>query len=152
MRLLATHPVGTISGYWPIRSEPDLRPLLAALSAGGREIALPVVPAPDQPLRFHAWQPGDALVAGPLGTVTPHPDRPERPPAIMLVPLLAFDRKHRRLGYGGGFYDRTISGLRATGRPLFTIGIGYAGLEIAEVPTDPWDQTLDAILTEDGLL
>ncbi len=152
LRMLSEWPGGPISGYWPIRSEPDLRPLLYVLAATGREIALPIVVAPDQSLRFHAWQPGADLVAGPLGTVTPHPDSPACEPEIMLVPLLAFDRQRRRLGYGGGFYDRTIAELRAAGRPLLTIGIGYAGLEIAEVPTDPWDQALDAILTEEGLV
>lgn len=152
LRLLADRPGRTVSGYWPIRSEPDLRPLLVALTAMGREIVLPNVVAAGQPLRFHAWQPGDELVAGPLATATPHPDSPVRVPEIMLVPLLAFDRQRRRLGYGGGFYDRTIAGLRATGRPLLTIGIGYAGLEMTQVPTDPWDQTLDAILTETGLV
>ena len=150
LKLLSQHEGGPISGYWPIRSEPDLRPLLDALSAMGREIALPAVVAPGQALRFHRWRPGDALVPGPLGTATPHPDRPSCVPEIMLVPLLAFDRDRRRLGYGGGFYDRTIASLRAAGRALFTIGIAYAALEVAEIPTDPWDQSLDAILTEQG--
>lgn len=126
---LAGLPGNTVSGYWPIRSEPDLRPLLTALVAAGRDVALPAVVGSGLPLRFHVWQPGAILVAGPLGTATPPPDSPQRVPDIMLVPLLAFDRHRRRLGYGGGFYDRTITTLRAAGRQLTTIGIGYAGLE-----------------------
>ncbi len=150
LRLLAQHPGGPISGYWPMRSEPDLRPLLNALAAIGRELALPAVVGPNQALRFHKWQPGAELVPGALGTATPDPDGPECLPEIMLVPLLAFDRDRQRLGYGGGFYDRTIASLRAAGRALFTIGIAYAELEIAHIPTDHWDQSLDAILTEQG--
>jgi 5-formyltetrahydrofolate cyclo-ligase len=133
-----------------MRSEPDLRPLLEALAAMDQQVLLPVVVAAGQALRFHRWAPGDDLVPGPLGTATPCPDRPTGVPEIMLVPLLAFDRGKRRLGYGGGFYDRTIAGLRASGRELVTIGIGYAELEIEQVPTDPWDQSLDLILTEQG--
>ena len=141
-----------IAGYWPIRSEPDIRPLLTALLERGREIVLPIVVGPGLALKFRQWTPDDDLVPGPLGTATPGSDRQECRPDIMLVPMLAFDRTKYRLGYGGGFYDRTIAGFREARHKFIAIGIAYAGLEIAELPKDPWDQPLDAILTEQGLL
>jgi 5-formyltetrahydrofolate cyclo-ligase len=115
-------------------------------------VALPAIPGKDTALEFRAWQPEDVLGAGPLGTASPAPNRPVLRPEIVLVPMLAFDRGRHRLGYGGGYYDRTLAALRADGMPVTAIGVAYAGLELAAVPTDPWDERVDAILTEGGLI
>ncbi len=150
--LIRDLPGRIVAAFWPIRSEPDLRPLLHALAASGKQVALPAIPGKDTALEFRAWQPEDVLGAGPLGTASPAPNRPVLRPEIVLVPMLAFDRGRHRLGYGGGYYDRTLAALRADGMPVTAIGVAYAGLELAAVPTDPWDERVDAILTEGGLI
>ncbi len=106
---------GVASGYLPIRSELDPRPAMAALAALGWRLALPVVTAAEQPLVFRAWTPDAAMVAAGFGLKVPV-DGPEVVPALLLVPMLAFDRRGHRLGYGGGFYDRTLAGLHGRGR------------------------------------
>lgn len=141
-------PPGTIvAGFWPMGSEPDIRPLLEALHARGHAIALPVTPPRGQPLHFRAWQPGCEMAQGPLGTRFPAAGAALLPDWLA-VPLLAFDRTGARLGYGGGYYDRTLALLpHAT-----TIGIAYAFQEVSDLPTGPHDIRLDAIATEDGLV
>ena len=136
-----------VSGYWPMRSEVDPRPALAALHARGHPLCLPVVVGAGQPLRFRAWRPGDALVAGGFGTQVPDAGRAERVPRLLLVPLLAFDRAGYRLGYGGGFYDRTLRALRQGGDVL-AVGLAFAAQEVAAVPHDATDARLDWIVTE----
>jgi 5-formyltetrahydrofolate cyclo-ligase len=138
-----------IGGYWPIRTEIYVRPLLAALHERGHVCCLPVA-QPGEPLEFRVWRPGDALVPGMFGIHVP--DRTARAvvPDVLLIPLLAFDADGRRLGYGGGFYDRTISRIRAS-RPVATIGIAYAAQEVDKVPVDDCDRTLDWIVTEKGV-
>jgi 5-formyltetrahydrofolate cyclo-ligase len=138
-----------IGGYWPMRGEIDIRPLLLALIAAGAEAALPVVTGAGQPLRFRRWRPGQDLVRGAFQTLQPADDQPICAPDLLLVPLLAFDRARQRLGYGGGFYDRTLAALRAAG-PVFAVGAAFAAQEVPAVPVDPWDQPLDLILTERG--
>jgi 5-formyltetrahydrofolate cyclo-ligase len=140
-----------VSGFWPMRSEIDVRPLLTLLHGAGRRIALPTITGKDRPLVFHAWQPGDTLAKGPFDTAAPLGDAPALAPDILLVPLLAFDRARHRLGYGGGFYDRTLEALR-TLKPIMAVGIAYAAQEIDAVPAEPWDQRLDAVLTERGVV
>jgi 5-formyltetrahydrofolate cyclo-ligase len=99
------------------------------------------------PLLFRAWRPGQALVAGSFGVPRPDKDQPERTPRVLIVPLLAFDRAGYRLGYGGGFYDRTLAGLRAQGEAL-AIGVGFAVQEAPRVPRDGMDARLDWVVTE----
>jgi 5-formyltetrahydrofolate cyclo-ligase len=142
---LADHDV--VAGYWPMGDEFDVRPLLAALAARGHRLALPVVVARAAPLVFRAWAAGDPLMAGGFGISVPLPGQPELEPELVLVPLLAFDARGYRLGYGGGFYDRTLARLRARAR-VVAIGIGFAGQEIDAVPNDATDQRLDWIVTE----
>ena len=136
-----------IAGYWPMGDEMDPRPLMLALASRGHAIALPVTPPRGQPLAFRAWAPGAALSPGPMGTSEPVAGEELRPD-VVLVPLLAFDRAGRRLGYGGGYYDRTLATLPGAK----AIGIAYAGQEMAEVPAGPQDMRLPLIATEDSVI
>jgi 5-formyltetrahydrofolate cyclo-ligase len=148
--LLAHHtpaPGVIIAGYWPMGDEMDPRALMLALAAGGHRLALPVTPPRGQPLTFRAWAPGAALRAGPMGISEPI-SGDELRPDILLVPLLAFDRAGRRLGYGGGYYDRTLAALPGAK----AIGIAYAGQEMPEVPAGPQDFRLPLIATEAGVI
>jgi 5-formyltetrahydrofolate cyclo-ligase len=140
-------PAGTVvSGFWPMGQEIDLRPLLLALHARGHPIVLPETLKRGNPLIFRLWQPGDALVAERFGTM--RPDGEARAPDFLLVPLLAFDRRGNRLGYGAGYYDRTLATL--PGR--FRLGVAYAAQELDEVPAGPYDARLDAVATERGVI
>ena len=145
-QVVLTHappPAGaTVAGFWPIGEEIDIRPLLDALSARGHPLVLPVTPRRGERLRFRSWHPGAPLHPEPFGTFAP--DGPEVEPDFLLVPLLAFDRAGRRLGYGGGFYDRTLAALPAA----IALGCAYAAQEIPEVPAGPHDVRLPAIATE----
>jgi len=148
--MLAQHapPKGAIiAGYWPMGDEMDPRPLMLALASRGHAIALPVTPPRGQPLAFRAWAPGAALRPGPMGTSEPVAGEELRPD-VVLVPLLAFDRAGRRLGYGGGYYDRTLAALPGAK----AIGIAYAGQEMPEVPAGPQDMRLPLIATEDSVI
>jgi 5-formyltetrahydrofolate cyclo-ligase len=138
-----------VSGFHPFKSEIDVLPLLARLTSEGWVTALPIVRAERQPLIFRQWAPGEPTVPGVWGIPMPAEEAPEVEPDILLVPLLAFDRWGYRLGYGGGFYDRTIAHLRQK-KPVTAIGIGYAGQEMNLVPRGGMDQRLDYVLTEAG--
>jgi 5-formyltetrahydrofolate cyclo-ligase len=142
-------PGEVVSAYWPFRTEIDPRPLIARLFALGARLALPVTPpkGAGEPVRFHLWAPEDGLHPSPFGVLEPHPDKGVVEPDLLLVPLLAFDRRGGRLGYGAGHYDRALEALRAKKR-IRAIGLAFAVQELARVPTGPHDQPLDAILTE----
>jgi len=140
-----------VSGFWPMGDEIDLRPLLESLHARGHVVGLPVVVWRDHPLIFRSWAPGDALEPAGLGTREPSQDKPKVLPQVVIVPLLAFDRLGYRVGYGGGFYDRTLEQLRAHG-DVSAIGVAYAGQEVEAVPHDDKDQPLDFIVTESGTI
>lgn len=140
-------PGAIVAGYWPMRGEIDVRPLLGALAERGQVTALPVVEGAGRPLTFRRWKPGDALDEGPYGTRHPAAEADAVRPHCLLVPLLAFDRRGYRLGYGGGFYDRTLEQMRAQA-PVVAIGIAYAGQEVEHVPFDAHDQRLDWVVTE----
>ncbi len=134
-----------LSGFMPIRTEIDPLPAMAEAAAHG-PVGVPVIAAKASPLRFARWSPETPLVPGPFGALVPEaPDFFE--PEILVVPLLAFTRAGARLGYGGGFYDRTLVQLRAR-RPTLAIGFAFAGQECAEVPTEPTDAPLDLVVTE----
>jgi 5-formyltetrahydrofolate cyclo-ligase len=141
-------PASIVSGYWPLADEFDPHPAMDRLAALGHPLALPRVQGRGRPLAFHAWQPGDRLLAGPFQVLEPSPDAPVVHPRILLVPLLAFDRMGRRLGYGAGYYDMALRDLRARSLAPFAIGVAFAAQEVDEVPTGPRDQTLDAVVTE----
>ena len=136
-----------VSAYWPIGSEIDPRPLMTRLHEDGHPIALPVTSARGDPLVFRAWRPDDTLEAAGFGTQEPLASQPELTPRVLIVPLLAFDRAGHRLGYGGGFYDRTLARLRRSGAVL-AVGVAYAAQEVAAVPRDGVDQPVDWIVTE----
>jgi 5-formyltetrahydrofolate cyclo-ligase len=139
-----------VAGYWPLGSEMDVRPLMIRLAAAGVELALPVTRAADRPLEFRHWRPGDELERGAHGVSQPKPSAPVAIPTLLLVPLLAFDADGWRLGYGAGYYDRTLAELRGRlleTRPL-AIGIAYAVQEMTELPRHAGDQRLDGVVTE----
>jgi 5-formyltetrahydrofolate cyclo-ligase len=140
---------GIVSGYWPFRSEIDPRPLMRRFAEAGWRIALPVTPAKgvETPLTFRIWSPGAAMADHAFGMREPNPDAEAVRPGVVLVPLLAFDGRGHRLGYGAGHYDRTLKGLRAEG-PVRAIGLAFAGQEVDRLPTHDGDQPLGAILTE----
>ena len=143
-------PGDIVSGYAPIRSEIDILPLMTELAGRGHRLCLPVIAGPGRPLIFREWTPGCEMAEGPFGARVPA--KGERlEPTLLLVPLLAFDRRGYRLGYGGGFYDRTLERLRAAG-DVRAIGVAYAAQEMETVPIEPTDQRLDAIVTEAGVI
>jgi 5-formyltetrahydrofolate cyclo-ligase len=136
-----------VSAFHSFGTEISTFELFDKLVADGWVTALPVVVAKNTPLVFRQWKPGDALVLGRWDIQIPSESAPEVLPDVLLVPLLAFDREGFRLGYGGGFYDRTLEKLRAQ-KNVTAIGIAYAGQEMDEVPRDAYDQRLDWIMTE----
>lgn len=133
----------------PIGSEIDCVPLLKRLAESDADLCLPVVTGPDAPLTFRRWQPDDRLVTGSFGISEPTAAAPELSPRVLLVPMLAFDRRGNRLGYGGGYYDRTLKELRAQA-DVVAIGVAFAGQLRDKVPVSDTDQPLDWILTEIG--
>lgn len=141
---------GAVAGYLPIGDEIDPLPAMRALHAEGRMIGMPVILAPSAPLFFRAWTPETPLVAGPRGIAEPQSGVLLRP-AVVVVPLLAFDRQGYRLGYGGGFYDRTLAALRREG-PVLAIGLAFAAQQAEGLPAEEHDQKLDAIVTETGVI
>ena len=138
-----------VGGYWPIRSEVDSRPLMEALLDRGQDVALSQIIHPH--LSWRLWRPGDVLIKGGFGVREPGPDAPEVFPSALLVPLVAFDRRGGRVGYGKGHFDRAIAALEAK-HPILTIGLAYAVQEIEEVPVEPHDRMLDVIVTESELI
>lgn len=135
-----------IGGYWPMKTEMDVRLLLGALHERGHTIGLPHVHR-GQAMTYHRWRPKDALARGAFGIEMPDHHTPEVKPDILLMPVLAFDCVGNRLGYGGGYNDRTIVALRAE-KPLLCVGIAYAVQEFDYVPHDALDQRLDWMVTE----
>jgi 5-formyltetrahydrofolate cyclo-ligase len=146
LRDCAPPPGAIVSGFWPMGEEIDIRPLLHALYERGHPIVLPVTPKIGDPLTFRLWRPGDAMQPERFGTMAP--TGPEAAPGFLLVPLLAFDRRGYRLGYGGGYYDRTLAGLPSA----FALGCGYAVQEVDSVPVTPYDVRLSAVATEHAVI
>jgi 5-formyltetrahydrofolate cyclo-ligase len=144
---LAAHRGAALSGYMPMRTEIDPLPAMAAHQG---PVGVPVIIGKGQPLKFREWSPGCALIPGEFGALIPA-DGAWIEPEVLIVPLLAFDARGYRLGYGGGFYDRTLQFLRAK-RPTLAVGFAFSAQQVAEVPIDQNDQRLDAIVTEQGLI
>lgn len=137
------------SAYWPIKGEPDLRPLMTDLHDAGVTIALPVVETRAAPLVFRHWTPQTRMIRGDWNIPVPPPEAETLIPDIALAPLLGWDGEGYRLGYGGGYFDRTLAALAP--RP-FTIGVGFQFARLSTIYPQPHDIPLDAILTEAGIL
>jgi 5-formyltetrahydrofolate cyclo-ligase len=147
----ALEPGSVITAYLPISSEADPMAILREAAARGLVCAMPCVVARGEPLIFRRWQPGDPLTDGPHGTRQPVVEAAIVEPQLVIVPLLAFDKVGRRLGYGGGYYDRTLALLRARGeKQIVAVGLAFSGQETDELPEHAADQRLDWIVTERG--
>jgi len=147
---LVPRPKGSVvSGFAPLPDEFRVWPLLRRLHAQGFGLALPVMQGKGNPLLFRAWSPGDAMDRGVWGIAEPRVDKAALEPDILIVPLLAFDRRGWRLGYGGGFYDRTLKGLRAR-KAVVAVGLAHDEQEVDAVPHLDYDQRLDWVLTPSG--
>ena len=144
--VLSAHAGKVLAGYMPMRTEIDPLPAMAVHQG---LVGVPVIMAAATPLKFREWAPGVAMVPGDFGALIPA-EGAWITPQLVIVPLLAFDARGYRLGYGGGFYDRTLQGLRAKG-PILAIGFAFAAQEVDAVPTDAFDQRLDLVVTEKGL-
>jgi 5-formyltetrahydrofolate cyclo-ligase len=149
LELRAAAGQGVVSGFASMPDELNIWPLLRCLHGHGVSLALPVVHKKGEPLLFRAWMPGDAMDKGVWSIPEPKSDKPVVEPDILLVPLLAFDRRGGRLGYGGGFYDRTLARLRAL-KPVTAIGLAYDEQRVDAVPHLDYDQRLDWVLTPSG--
>jgi len=137
-----------VAGYWPIREELDCKPLLIRLMDGLQPVCLPVVLGEEQPLDMRLWEQGAPLYPSGFGTLAPSEMAPKAMPDVVIVPLLGFDAEGTRLGYGGGYYDRTLAGMKK--RPRL-IGFAFAAQELPQIPREPHDLPLDAIVTETGI-
>jgi len=141
-----------VATYWPLRDEADPRQLAAALAVLGHPILLPAITKQLQKMAFRLWREGDRLERGLFDVYEPLATAPVLEPRAILVPLLAFDARGHRLGYGGGYYDRALGDLRQAGHKVFAIGIAYSGQELDILLTDePHDQMLDMVVTELGV-
>ena len=137
-----------LSAYWPIKGEPDLRPLMADLHEGGVTVALPLVETKAAPLTFRRWTPETRMVRGDWNIPVPPPDAPVVTPDIALAPLVGWTADGYRLGYGGGYFDRTLAALSP--KP-FVVGIGINAAQLKTIYPQPHDIPLDLILTEKGV-
>ena len=136
-----------VSAFHPLRDEPDTLILLDALAKEGFTTALPLVAGRGSSLIFRSWRPGEPTRAGSMSIREPLEDAPVVDPDLLFVPLACFDRRGHRLGYGAGYYDRTLARLRAT-KPIHAVGVAYGVCEVPAVPYEAHDQTLDVVVTE----
>ena len=136
-----------VSAFHPLRDEPDTLELLKALAAEDFATALPVVVGRGSALTFRLWRPGDPTRTGPMSIAEPLETAPAVDPDLLFVPLACFDRRGHRIGYGAGYYDRSLARLRAM-KAVHAVGVAYGVSEVAAVPDEAHDQRLDAILTE----
>lgn len=143
-------PSSVMGAWWPIRREPDLRPWLAALVAQGVHVALPAVVQQDAPLHFRRWTPQVAMEGG-FGAIPQPADPALLQPQLILAPAVGFDRAGYRLGYGGGYYDRTLAALRTGGRVCHAVLVGYAAAELDSIHPEPHDARFDVVVTEQGV-
>jgi 5-formyltetrahydrofolate cyclo-ligase len=139
------------SAYFPLQNEPSTLALLEALARQGVKTALPVTGARNTPLVFRLWRPGEPTVKGKMAIREPLASAPEIAPDLLFVPLAAFDRTGHRIGYGAGFYDRTLAGLRAK-KPVCAVGVAYASQALPKIPSETHDERLDYVLTERELI
>lgn len=148
---LIDSPASVIAGYAAIRGEIDIFPALRALARRGHAIALPCIEEPGVPLTFRRYDPDRPLEEGTYGIECPA-DGEKLIPTLVLVPVLAFDSARQRLGYGGGYYDRTLADLNRANPAIKAYGIAYAAQQVEALPAEPHDMPLDAIVTENGII
>jgi 5,10-methenyltetrahydrofolate synthetase len=141
--LLTARAVASIAAYWPIRGEPDLRPWMTEFAASGKDIALPVMTAANQPLKFARWRPGDAMRRGYRGIAEPA-STDWITPELVIVPLLGVDAHNYRLGNGGGYFDRSLAA--AVPRPI-AVGVGFENARIETIYPLPHDIAMDVVIT-----
>jgi len=141
-------PQARVAGYLPFRGELDVRPAMQALADKGHILCLPVIEEADKPLYFRRWRLDEALEDGRYGIAVPPAGALVFRPDVVIVPLVAFDRKGRRLGYGAGYYDRTIDRLRQLEPSVLVIGVAYSQQEVEALPVGRHDQAMDVIVTE----
>lgn len=146
---LGIKPDTIVSGFAAIRDEINPAALMSWLHAEGFRLALPVMQGRGKPLLLRSWTPGDMMAPAAWGIAEPLDDKPEVDPDVVLVPLLAFDARGHRLGYGGGFYDRTLNRLRKSKR-IVAVGLAYDEQRVDEVPVESYDEKLDWVLTPSG--
>lgn len=148
-RLLALVPnsASVVAGYWSFRGELDVASALADLSKMGHTLCLPVIEAEDKPLYFRRWKPEEPLEMGRYGIGIPPAGAPVFKPDVLILPLVAFDRRGNRLGYGAGYYDRTLRRLREE-KQVMAIGVGYSQQEAPSIPAGVMDERLDLIVTD----
>jgi len=146
---VALEPHMVVAAYWPIRDELDCRPVLTRLMDSGQPVCLPVVMGDEEPLELRMWEQGVPLYPSGFGTLAPPDDARRAEPDIILMPLLGYDRSGTRLGYGGGYYDRTLASMSKLPR---LIGFAFAAQELDFIPREPHDVPLDAVVTEQGVL
>jgi 5-formyltetrahydrofolate cyclo-ligase len=136
-----------VSAFHPLPGEPDTLPLLTTLAYEGFATALPAVVGRGSPLTFRLWRPGEPTRAGAMSIREPLEEAPVVDPDLLFVPLACFDRRGHRIGYGAGYYDRTLTNLRAI-KPVHAVGVGYGVCEVDAVPYETHDQSLDAVVTD----
>lgn len=149
-RAVGFAPGAVVSGFWPMRSEVDVRPMMSALREKGARLCLPAI-LDKTTIVFRELVEGAAMVEMGFGTHGPHEEAAVLDPVLMLVPLAAFDARGHRLGYGAGYYDRAIAGLEARGMRPRLIGVAFSCQEVGRVPDEPHDVPLPEIVTESGL-
>lgn len=145
---IAYAPEDVIAGYWRIRDELDCQPILIRLMDSGQKVVLPVVQGQEAPLDLRVWEADQPLYEAGFGTLAPSDLAPRAEPDIVLMPLLGFDNAGTRLGYGGGYYDRTLASL---GRKPMLVGLAFAAQEVPHIPREAHDVPLDALVTEQGV-
>jgi 5-formyltetrahydrofolate cyclo-ligase len=145
---IALKPDDVVAAYWRIRDELDCQPILVRLMDSNQKVVLPVVTGEEEPLDLRVWEQGASLYEAGFGTLAPSDLAPRAEPDIVIMPLLGFDSKGTRLGYGGGYYDRTLAGL---GRKPLLVGLAFAAQELDEIPREAHDVPLDAVVTEAGV-
>ena len=137
-----------VAAYWRIRDELDCQPILVKLMDSNQTVVLPVVVGPEEPLDLRVWEQGASLYESGFGTLAPSELAPKAEPDVVIMPLLGFDSRGTRLGYGGGYYDRTLATMKK--RPRL-IGLAFAAQELERIPREAHDVPLDAVITEAGM-
>lgn len=145
---IALDPSDVVAVYWRIRDELDCQPILVKLMDSGQKVVLPVVMGPEEPLDLRVWEQGASLYEAGFGTLAPSDLAPRAEPDVVVMPLLAYDRLGTRLGYGGGYYDRTLASMKK--RPRL-IGLAFSAQELDRIPREAHDVPLDAVVTEAGV-